>query len=305
MQPQDTNNNSRKDSLTRSATYASLSVALILVSAKVWAWYSTSSVAVLSSLVDSALDVIASAITFFAVWYALSPADSEHRFGHGKSEGLAAFFQSLVIAGSALFVCYEAIQRFLDPRPLQDIGTGVFVMIGSIALTFVLLAYQRYVVKKTGSVAISADALHYKTDLLVNLSVAIALPLSVYTGLTVIDPIVGVCIAGYIMWSTWEIAAKSLQILLDEEINIEDRKRIQKIAEQHSAVLGFHDMRTRSAGSTLFIQFHLELAPDTSLFNTHTIMDEVEDAIREQYPRCEIIIHADPLGFPEKRDHFD
>jgi len=296
---------SKMNGLTRSATYASLSVALILTGAKVWAWYSTSSIAVLSSLVDSFLDVLASGITFIAVRYALSPADSEHRFGHGKSEGLAALFQSLIIAGSALFVCYEAIQRFFEPRPISEIETGVSVMLGSIIMTFILLSYQRFVVRKTGSVAISADAMHYKTDLLVNLSVAIVLPVSAYTGIAILDPIVGVCIAAYIMWGTWGIAAKSLEILLDREISDKDRKRIEEIATQHIAVQGFHDLRTRSASYMLFIQFHLELDPDITLFKTHVILDEVEDAIREEFPRCEIIIHPDPLGFPETRDDFD
>jgi len=291
--------------LTRSATYASLSVALTLLGAKIWAWYATASVAVLSSLVDSALDLLSSAITFVAVWYALSPADSEHRFGHGKSEGLAALFQSLVITGSALFVGYEAVQRFLNPRSVEQIEAGVFVMLFSIVLTLALVAYQRFVVRKTGSVAIAADAMHYKTDLFVNLSVAIVLPLSVWASLPILDPLLGILIAAYIMWGTWGIASTSLDILLDAEISDADRKKIQGIAEQHQAVRGFHDLRTRSAGSVAFLQFHLELDPEITLFQTHVILDEVEDAIREQFPRCEIIIHADPLGFPERRDAFD
>jgi len=255
--------------------------------------------------VDSALDVLASAITFVAVWYALSPADGEHRFGHGKSEGLAAMLQSLVITISALFVCYEAVQRLIDPQPLQQINTGVAVMLGSALATLFLLTFQRFVVKRTGSVAIAADAMHYKSDLLVNLSVAIALPLSVWTNLPIIDPVIGVLIAAYIMWGTWEIANSSLKILLDHEIPQSDRDNIRAIALSHSDVKGFHDLRTRSAGSTLFLQFHLELEPDISLLKSHHIMDEVEDSVREQYPNCEIIVHADPIGIAEHRDAFD
>ncbi len=296
---------SSNNALTRSATYASLSVALTLVIAKIWAWQATSSVSVLSSLVDSTLDVLASAITFVAVWYALSPADGDHRFGHGKAEGLAALVQSLVIACSGLFIFYEAIQRFFEPRLVQEVSIGMSVMFGSVVMTLALLSYQRFVVRRTGSVAIAADAMHYRTDLLVNLSVAAVLPISAYTGLPILDPIVGVLIAAYIMWGTWEIADSSLDILLDREIPIEDRQQIRKLAESHEAVRGFHDLRTRSAGSMTFIQFHLELDPESKLIETHVIMDEVEDAIRDKFPNCEIIVHADPLGLPEQRDAFD
>ncbi|MDG1462331.1 MAG: cation diffusion facilitator family transporter, partial [Gammaproteobacteria bacterium] len=264
-------NGSSNNALTRSATYASLGVALTLVIAKLWAWLATSSVSVLSSLVDSTLDVLASAITFVAVWYALSPADDDHRFGHGKSEGLAALLQSLVIACSGLFVCYEAIQRFFEPQQVQAIPIGILIMLGSVVLTVGLLGYQRFVIRRTGSIAIAADAMHYKTDVLVNLSVAAVLPISAYTGLPLLDPIVGVVIAGYIMWATWAIASKSLDILLDREISIEDRQEIRKLAESNEAVKGFHDLRTRSAGSMTFIQFHLELDPDLTLIKTHII----------------------------------
>lgn len=293
------------NALTRSATFASLSVAVTLVVAKIWAWMATSSVSVLSSLVDSALDVLASAITFFAVWYALAPADGEHRFGHGKAEGLAAFVQSLIIAGSGVFVCYEALQRFIHPRPPQEISVGVIVMLASVLLTLALLTYQRFVVRQTGSVAIAADAMHYKTDLAVNLGVAVALPVSAYTNLPIIDPLVGIIIAGYILWGTWGIARKSLAILLDHEIGDKHRFKIREIAEQHPAVRGFHDLRTRSSGSIFFIQFHLELDPKLSLLGTHKILDSVEEKIQAAYPNCEIIIHPDPDGLEEERDSFD
>jgi ferrous-iron efflux pump FieF len=295
----------KKNQLTRSATYASVSVALTLMIAKIWAWMATSSVSVLSSLVDSTLDVLASAITFFAVWYALAPADREHRFGHGKAEGLAAFVQSLIIAGSGVFVCYEAVKRFIDPRPPQEISIGVIVMLASVLLTLALLAYQRFVVRQTGSVAIAADAMHYKTDLAVNLGVAVALPVSAYTNLPIIDPLVGIIIAGYILWGTWGIARKSLAILLDHEIGDKHRIKIRAIAEQDPAVKGFHDLRTRSSGSIFFIQFHLELDPKLSLLGTHKILDRVEEKIQAAYPNCEIIIHPDPDGLEEERDSFD
>ncbi|MGI9307859.1 MAG: cation diffusion facilitator family transporter [Gammaproteobacteria bacterium] len=291
--------------LTKAASYASLSVALTLVAAKVWAFSATGSISILSALVDSVLDVLASAITFVAIRYSLQPADAEHRFGHGKSEGLAALAQSVIIAGSAIFVWSEAVQRLISPQAIEAPLVGVIVVIGSTIMTLALLGFQRMVVKRTGSIAIAADALHYKMDVLVNLSVAVAILLAAWTRWQFVDPLVGIGIAAYIMWSTYRIAARSLDILLDREIPVDDRKRIREIAIGHDKVKGFHDLRTRTTGTHYFLQFHLELDPHTSLLNTHVILDEVEDSIRAEFPRCEIIVHADPVGLPEARDHFE
>jgi ferrous-iron efflux pump FieF len=291
--------------LTRAASYASLSVALTLVVAKFWAWQATDAVSVLSSLVDSFLDVFASAITFLAVRFALQPADREHRFGHGKSEGLAALAQSVIIAGSALFVCTEAIDRIMNPARLTEPLIGLSVIVGSTLLTVALLGFQRLVVRQTRSVAIAADAMHYKADVLVNAGVAIAIPVSAWTSWTYADPVIGLAIAAYIMWGTYGIATKSLDLLLDREIPETERQRIREIAMSHPAVLGFHDLRTRSGGPSYIIQFHLELAPETSLIDSHVILDDVEGKIRKEFGHCEIIVHADPLGFPERRDRFE
>jgi ferrous-iron efflux pump FieF len=294
-----------RDRLIRAATYASLTVALSLVFAKLWAWQATGAISILSSLADSILDVLASAITFVAVRYALTPADREHRFGHGKTEGLAALAQSFIIAGSALYVCYEAVGRLLAPEPVLQPITGLTVILGSTLLTVALLSFQRLVVRRTGSVAIEADALHYKTDVIVNLSVAIAIPIASWTNWTIIDPLVGIGVAVYLMWSTYGIATKSMDILLDREISEAERLRIRKIALANPAVKGFHDLRTRSGGSRYIIQFHLELDPQTTLVDTHVILDAVEEDIRREFSGCELIVHADPVGFPEQRDRFE
>jgi len=291
--------------LQRSASYASLSVAFTLVATKIWAWQATSSISVLSSLVDSFLDVLASSITVVAVYYAMQPADSEHRFGHGKAEGLAALAQSLIITISAVYVWIEAAERLTNPKAIGSPMIGVGVMGVSIALTLALVAYQRYVVRATGSMAISADSMHYQADLAVNLSVAIAVMLAGWTNWSLIDPLVGFGVAAYILWSTYGIATRALDVLLDRELPPEDRERIRELAIAHPDVHGFHDLRTRFGGSTYFIQFHLELKPDTTLLNAHRIMDHVEDAIHEIYPKCEIIVHTDPLGVDEMRDGFD
>jgi ferrous-iron efflux pump FieF len=291
--------------LQRAASYASLSVALILVVAKLWAWLSTQSISVLSSLVDSFLDVLASGITVIAIRVALQPADSEHRFGHGKAEGLAALAQSAIITASAGFVLFKALQRLSDPQPIQQPEAGIGIMLLSIVMTLGLVAFQRSVIRKTGSIAISADAMHYRADIMLNLSVAIAIPLAVWTKWTLIDPLIGIAIAGYILHSTYQIATSALDVLLDRELPDSERQAIEKIARAHPDVLGFHDLRTRSGGHHYIIQFHLELATTTSLLESHRIMDEVEDSIRAAYSGCEIIVHADPLGFEELRDEFD
>ncbi len=291
--------------LIRSATYASMTVALALVVAKAWAWLATDSVSLLSSLADSVLDTLASALTFWAVRYSLSPADAEHRFGHGKSEGLAALIQSLIIAASGLFVCKEAIQRLLDPQPIQRPESGLLVILAATLATVLLVGYQRYVSRRTGSIAIGADAMHYTMDILVNLSVGVAVILTAWTGWAMVDPLVGLGVAAYILFGASQMATQSLDILLDREIPEEDRQRVMAIALAHPEVLGLHDMRSRHGGAHYIVQFHLDLARDISLWRGHVILDEVEDQIRAEYPGCEIIIHADPLGIAESKDTFE
>jgi ferrous-iron efflux pump FieF len=291
--------------LMRSATYASVAVAVILVIAKTWAWRATDSVSVLSSLADSFLDILASLLTFWAVRFSLEPADGEHRFGHGKSEGLAALLQSVIIMASGLFVGWQAVQRLLAPEAVDRPVAGMVVIVASTLVTLALLSWQRYVSRQTGSMAIAADAMHYQTDLLVNVSVVAAVAIAAFTGLTWVDPAVGLAVAGYLVWGAQGIAGQSLDILLDREIPDADRERIRELATRHSRVRGFHDLRTRHGGAGYIVQFHLELDGGTSLVETHRILDEVEGWIGEAYPGCEIIIHPDPLGFAERRDRFE
>ncbi|MCC7258224.1 MAG: cation diffusion facilitator family transporter [Gammaproteobacteria bacterium] len=291
--------------LMRSATYASMGVAISLVVAKGWAWLATDSVSMLSSLADSLLDLFASALTFWAVRYSLSPADAEHRFGHGKSEGLAALVQAMIIGASGLFVCREAIGRLLDPQPITRPEVGLLVVLGSTLATVLLVGYQRVVSKRTGSVAIGADAMHYTTDILVNLSVGVAVVLSAWTGWRMMDPLVGLGVAVYILVGALRMASQALDILLDREIPQDDRQRIKVIALGHPEVLGLHDLRTRHGGSNYIVQFHLDFPRDISLWRSHEVMDEVEENIRAEFPNCEIIIHADPLGIAELKDRFE
>jgi len=290
--------------LIKTASYASIGVALSLVLLKAWGWQETASVALLSSLADSILDVFASAITFWAVRYSLSPADSEHRFGHGQSEGLAALLPALIIASSGLYVCFEATSRIFSPQEITQPEIGLGVIIIATAATVALVGLQRYVGKKTGSVAISADAAHYQSDILINLGVGIAIILTSWTGFAIIDPLVGLLIAVVVLNSALGIANRSLQILLDHEIPLKDRQTIEAMALAHPDVRGFHDMKTRFGGNHYIVQFHLELEADITLLRTHEILDDVEEEVIQKYPGCEILIHADPLGLFELRDKF-
>ena len=287
-----------------SAGYASVSVALTLISLKLWAWFATGSVAVLSSLADSLLDLLASCITLFAVKVAISPADREHRFGHGKSEGIAGLVQAVIITGSAGFVCVRAIGRLLAPSPVESPGVGVGVMLVSLVLTIGLVAYQRFVVQRTGSLAIAADAVHYRSDILTNVAVLAAILLSSQWGLHIFDPLLGLLVVVLILWSVSIIVREALDVLLDRELPDSDRFRIEGIARAHPEVRGLHDMRTRSSGAAQFIQFHLELDPKINLANAHTICDAVEREVQQQYPAAEVLIHADPHGLTETRDPF-
>ncbi|MFK7977996.1 MAG: cation diffusion facilitator family transporter [Halioglobus sp.] len=279
----------------RWATYASLTVAIVLVLAKLVAWAYSDSMSLLATLIDSTLDVLASAINLIAVRHALTPADKEHRFGHGKAEALAGLGQAAFVAGSAGFLLLGAARRLLDPQPINEYGIGLAVMVFSIIATFALLTFQRYVVRQTGSTAILADALHYRTDLLINVSVIAALVMAAQ-GWAGFDPLFAVGIAIYILYSAWEIVRQSLDHLMDRELPDSDRDAIKKIVMQHSAVRGLHDLRTRQAGTSTFIQLHLELDDELSLLQAHHISDEVEVLLQSHFIEAQIIIHVDPVS---------
>ena len=275
------------------ATYASVAVAVTLLLAKAVAWAVTDSVVLLATLIDSTLDGLASLINLLAVRHATSPADREHRFGHGKAEALAGLGQSAFIAGSAGFLLLESGRRFLNPEPIESYGLGLVVMIFSIVLTFVLLSFQRHVIKKTNSTAIKADALHYRTDFLVNISVIVALVLAV-EGWVGFDALFAVGIAVYILYSSWGIVRQSLDDLMDRELPTDERENIKRIAVSHASVRGMHDLRSRRSGMDTFIQLHLELDDYLTLLQAHAISDEVESRLQQAYPSAEIIIHIDP-----------
>jgi ferrous-iron efflux pump FieF len=290
--------------LMRLATYASVLVASVLILAKLVAWLATDSVSMLSTLLDSVLDVAASLVNLFAVRHALTPADREHRFGHGKAEPLAALGQSAFVAGSAVLLIVEVVRRFWRPQAVENGEIGILVMMGSIAVTAVLVFFQRHVVRKTGSLAISADRLHYLGDVLVNSAVIVALALTELLGWKWLDPAFGALIAAYILYTAWSIARSSFDMLMDRELPEEERQRIRSIATAHPQVRALHELRTRASGPSIFIQFHLEMAGEMSLYEAHRIADQVENQILAAYPGAEVIIHEDPSGVAERRRTF-
>ncbi|MDQ6982613.1 MAG: cation diffusion facilitator family transporter [Mariprofundus sp.] len=289
--------------LMRMATYASTSVAITLILIKTVAWIMSDSLSLLATLIDSCLDALASLINLLAVRHALTPADKQHRFGHGKAEALAGLGQATFITGSALFLVLESGSHLWHPIPISSMPVGVAVMIISMLATFGLLSFQKHVIRKTGSTAIKADHLHYKTDLLVNAGVIVALLLAVY-GWAGFDPLFAILIAAYILFSAWEIARESLDLLMDRELPDDERAKIKAIARNHPQTRGMHDLRTRKSGTTVFIQLHLELDDSLTLLQAHAIADDVEARILAEYPGAEVIIHEDPASLMEPKPEF-
>jgi ferrous-iron efflux pump FieF len=277
----------------RLASLASMSVAVVLVAAKAAAWLITDSVAMLSSLIDSALDLVSSLITFLAIRQALIPADEEHRFGHGKAEALAGVAQAGFIAASAGGLVLTVIDRFLHPRALQEEFAGVVVSGLAVVLTLGLMTFQTYVVRRTRSLAITADRAHYTTDFVTNIAVGLGIVAATRLNEPLIDLAVALGVAIYLVTGAWTIGRTSIDVLMDRELPDEERQRIFDIARSHPEVRGVHELRTRSAGLTKFIQLHVVLDPTMPLGNAHVVGDRVEAMLREAFPQAEIILHVD------------
>ena len=286
--------------LLRLATNLSVTVAMVLIVAKGYAWWQTDSVAVLASLVDSLMDAGASLRNLFAVRYALAPADASHRWGHGKAEAIAGLGQGVFIIASGLFLVSEAVQRLANPVPLAAFPVGVAVMVLTIALTAGLVAVQSYVIRQTRSSAIRADSLHYRADLLTNAAVLLALILAQF-GWSGIDPIFALAVAAHTLKAAWDIIGDAISELLDQELPEAKRKQIISIASAHPRVLGVHDLRTRSAGRVDFVELHLELDDHMPLMVAHEVSDNVEDAIISALPQADVMIHLDPVSLAEEQ----
>jgi len=287
---------SERARLTSRAALASIAVAIALIGLKTWAAIQTSSMAMLGSLADSGLDLVASLVVLFGVRIAAVPADHDHRFGHGKAEALAALVQIILITLSALFIAVRAIQRLLTGAQTSDAELGIGVSIVAMALTLALITYQRHVVRRTGSVAIGTDRLHYSSDLMLNGSVIVALVLDQFAGVTGADAVFGVLIALWLLWGAWSASSHALDQLMDREWPDELRERFLSAAREYPELAGLHDFRTRTSGTHHFVQFHVWVPADWTVKEAHDRLDRVEEQLQERFPGTEILIHVDPEG---------
>ena len=287
--------------LKRLAALGSISLAVILTLIKTAGVIYSGSLAVLSSMIDSLADLFASSVTFFAVHISNQPADPRHRYGHGKAEALSALLQSAFITGSALFVMYDGVRRFLNPQPLPQTGFAIFIMSVSLILTLALISFQRYVAARTRSQAIRADAAHYSVDVFTNISIILALVIVKLFKFDWFDTIAAFFISGYLLYNAYGIAKSAVALLMDKELSDEIRENIIRTVLSCSHVQGLHDLRTHDLGSSYMIELHLELDGRLDLSTAHRYTCGVETELKKIYPNAQIIIHQDPAGFHENR----
>ena len=281
--------------LIKLATWASVVAAISLIGVKTWGWDQTQSVSLLASLIDSTMDSAASLINFFAIRYAMAPADKEHRFGHGKAEALAGLAQALLILVSIGLLLTQTLGRLWNPLVVENTPMGISIMLVSMALTGALVVFQWYVVKRTQSNAIKADSLHYTSDFLMNFGVIIALFLA-SIGYHGADPYFALSIGAFVVYSAWGIAQSAFHLLLDHELSDEQRHLITQLALTQPQVIGMHDLRSRQSGHMQFIQLHLELQEDMLLLEAHGVAEALELRIMAVFPNADVIIHLDPVS---------
>lgn len=278
------------------AALFSVGMALFLLCLKAFAAWHTGSVAMLGSLADTGLDLLASLVTLYGVKLAAEPADHDHRFGHGKAEALAALFQVMLITASAIAIAWRAVLRFGSPQVNEDASLGIGVSLVAIAATILLLAYQRRVIRQTGSVAIMADNVHYQSDVMLNCAVIVAMALDQYAGLHGADPIFGIAIALWLAFGAFRASSEAIDQLMDKEWPEEQRARFLDVAARQPGLKGIHDFRTRRSGSHEFAQFHMEVDRSLTIGAAHDIVERIEKALHRAFPKVEVLIHLDPEG---------
>lgn len=286
--PQDTR-------LTVSAGIASSSVAAILVLLKLWALAQTGALSVAASLADSGMDLMVSLGALAAIVYAARPPDEDHAFGHTSAEDLAALGQAIFVTITGLVIGWAAVARLLSPAPatLKDEGRGIIVMLISIVLTLALVLWQRRVIRRTGSRVIEADALHYLGDLVFNLGAIVSLAAASTLGLGQIDSVVALGAAAILILGALRVGRGAWDALMDRAADPKIAEGIAEIAATWPGVRGFHDIKTRTAGSRVFVQIHIELDGDQTLSEAHAIGAGLRRAILDAYPQADVIIHKD------------
>jgi ferrous-iron efflux pump FieF len=279
----------------KSAAFAAMGTAIILVIIKLYAWMVTDAGSMLASATDSMLDLFASLMNVIILRYALAPADEKHKFGHGKAESLAGLVQAAFVLGSAILLVLHGIERILNPQIVVNAPVGMGITVVAIIMTLLLVVFQRFVIKKTKSVAISADALHYQSDLLLNLGVLVALLLS--SGVWQYADGIFTCAVGlFLLVGAGKIIWLSVHHLMDHELTTVELEQIKAIVISHESALGLHELRTRQSGPHRFIQFHLELDDNLSLLQAHSIGEAIEQEIELKLSPCEVFIHHDPTS---------
>lgn len=284
----------QQEELMKRAARASVGVALTLIVVKAVTFFITGSVAILSSLFDSMQDVMTSFVNMVAVRQSVEPADKEHRFGHGKAQALGSLIQAFIIAGAALFLLFESIDRFCQPQPLSHIGLGIGITVLAIIMTFVLIRFQAFVIRETESLSIKADRAHYAGDILMNVGVIIAMVLSSLTGWLRFDSIFGIGVTMYLFCAIYAVVKEAFKMLMDTELPPAVRKQIKELAYSFPEVLGVYQMKTRKSGSNNFVQFCIRLKNEMPLKEVHAVTDKIERKIQEQIPNAEVIIHPEP-----------
>lgn len=284
---------------TRRVTLYSVVVAAILIALKGPAWWTSGSVAILASLADSSLDLVASLVTFYAVRYAAEPPDAEHRFGHGKAESFASLLQAALVFASGALVAREAIVRVMHPQPLAQGGWAVGVMLISIALTALLITAQSRALKAQGSVAVSSDRTHYILDLSSNLAALIGVAGAAFLKIHWLDGAAGLVVGGWFFWGAIKVFREAAGQLMDTSLPPEAHARIVALATEDPRLTGVHQLRTRVSGPYVLMQMHADLDPHLTLEEAHRIVVGAEKRILAEFPASDIIIHADPRGLAE------
>lgn len=288
----------RESGLKSSTARLSIIAAAGLIVLKTATGFLTGSISVWASLLDSVMDIFSSSLNYFAVRISSRPADEGHQYGHGKVESLAGLFQALVIGFSGVFLIWEAIHRLLRPQPTEAETIGIASMIIAVVVSAALVKRLRRVGRQTDSPALKSDALHYATDIYINLGVLVALAVTIFTGWRWADPVVSITIAGYILWSAAHVAVESVNVLMDRRLPDDVDERVALIVGRYRAqgVLGFHDLRTRQSGSQRFVDLHLEVQREKKFEEAHDLTVKVLREIEADLPRTRVHIHTDPAG---------